>query len=148
MEALKGRTGTTCRDSLQVGRFLRYSHRGGIPKVDIFDFVFETRAPRARGYSIKAQNCAVTNMTRSTCEGVFPFCGIPYLPTARVYRESVFGVSKNMRPKLDRFPMYVRYPNKSNTLKGIPANMPPVKTCHSSPAGNGCYVGRFLMAAF
>lgn len=55
---------------------------------------------------------------------------------------------KNMRPKLDRFPMYVRYPNKSDTLKGILANMPPVKTCHSSPAGNGCYVGRFLMVAF
>lgn len=44
--------------------------------------------------------------------------------------------------------MYVRYPNKSDTLKGILANMPPVKTCHSSPAGNGCYVGRFLMVAF
>jgi hypothetical protein len=40
--------------------------------------------------------------------------------------------------------MYVRYPNKSDTLKGISANMPPVKTCHSSPVGNGCHVGRFL----
>ena len=59
-----------------------------------------------------------------------------------------FAFKKKMRPKLDKFPMYVRYPNKSDTLKGILANMPPVKTCHSSPTGNGFHVGRFLMAAF
>lgn len=33
--------------------------------------------------------------------GVCPILGTPYLPTAMLYRESVFGVSKNTRPILD-----------------------------------------------
>lgn len=103
----------------------------------------------ARGKREKAPHSPFERLVINAWEkGVSPFLGRPYLPAAMLYRESVFGVSKNMRPKLDRCPMYVRYPNKSDTLKGIPANMPPVKTCHSSLAGNGCYVGRFLMAAF